>query len=1093
MVDPLPDSFSTPHSQPFNADSKGVQGDEAEPGGSAIDAANGFYTDYIRSLEALFIERLHGRVDSFVVRRLKEVILPLRGEAMADAVNPDLTSQEKHIRADARRERYEELYDSLDAMPDVRQGLIEMQAKLQDISAIARKHATAGILKAEQGAFGASADDITYTLRHFRSQGVRAEVVQRYLDEVAATFSLTSHPTNATSVAHTTSAIRLEQVLAHPDASAADIHRAMDRFIDTPVAAPRKTPAEELEELIPVLDNLFDGAALQRQAILTALQVSGYGDDGVVIRTPMLALEDWSATFDGDGNVNATREAMEAGVDRKRRWIRERYTGRLDAIEATLHHEGQYGYMKSRIAHIKHQLSTQSYPDVSAMQADLETLQSDLSATDGLRHEGIDELLYLSDVFGFVGSVGNIRHDAQSIHQTLRVLVKLANLRLEQSIEQYNKEELSTLLTGWFSDPEGYALQRLRVALTTKEEKLQDVTALDDTPRRILERLHYLASEPEIANKLIIAEAAHPADVKAAMVLLSVTGNEVANPSAQHEIVMLVESVSDVRCLDKTLERLACDAVYQKHLEAIGRMTVMIAHSDNRRRDGYSAGEVITRMEGTIAALQRDLWELAVAEDIAPLLNISDRFGVPIYIFDGGGNDLMRGAAVNPGQSGKQHGHAAARENAPTIRTPQNTIQGEQTRLLFGYPQCAAMFLEMMVSQTMYAKAAVEKQIGIVPALDDKDLSREQRRLAGTLLDPAYQRAQREAQRSAFMFHDKARKMFHLYTDQRRGKINPFDELFSHSGAWISTLLANRGSRSNQRGKSDSDVNRTVAQIRGNRTALSQRAITGNLLFQLSGTFHLGLLGQLEAFAHIGEAAAYQMFHSSLPDRTHIVGIAQQLHMTDFAKAWRMMGEDQPDTLKMERLAGRFSQRWRNGEVPTPRETLAFMEDYGLRLAKAIFQVATGRQADEAFANAGRRFEIQDAYRTLLPELARQLDMRHASHEAEHLALARLERLFSDYPEQTISEPMEMMAVALVGALSYDVRPALGPMAVRGAKGVATTHEESAVSRGERLQPDIRDELADMGAYRGSSGMRAPFTNTEALARLRLPPGLETR
>ncbi len=967
--------------------------------------------DPVHRLETFFLQRLQRVLEPPAWHLFRE-ILALRAEAMEDAAGATLATAERKRRADTRYAAYCGIYDSLDAMPDVRQQIIEAQAKLQDVCAIARKQGTVKRLKAEHRTYGSSADDMTYTLMHFAAQGVSAADVQRYLDELPARFSLTSHPTNSTSLRHTCTGIALEQALGCPLIREEAIQKAMDAFIGSPVAAPKKTPIEELEELVPVMDNLYAASLTQRDAILTALQVSGYADQGVEVRRPLLVLEDWSATFDGDGNANATRGALEQGVALKERWIRKKYQQDLLRLKTSLEENAQGKWITPLLEHVQEALGQGIYANAEAFTAALKNLQENYAAYDGAPHPALEDLIYRSRTFGLHGSRGNLRHDAGSLQETLIVLCSHAGLPQEAAALK-DKDRLSPLLTQWFEEPGKQTLERLR----RSADKVAEMRASlheedDDTSLRILERLQFLGEKPEVSSKLIIAEATHPADAKTAMALLYATGNEVADAQAVQEIVLLVESVADVEALTQTVKTLATDCVYQRHLSAFGRITVMIAHSDNRRRDGYSAGEIITGMEGKIARLQQELRVWALRHDSAPLLAMADGFGVPIYIFDGGGNDLMRGAAVNPGQTGKQHGHAAAREHAPTIRGPQNTIQGEQTRLLFGDPGCAAMFLEMMVSQAMYAKASVEDRIAI-PAYT---------------LELNYRQAQRRAQMSAEAFHAAARRSFHAYTDSAPGEATPFDALFAHSGAWITTLLANRGSRGNQRGEKESGRDKTVREIRGHRKALDQRAITGNLLFQFTGTFHFGLLGQLEAFEAIGGDAAYEMFHSSLPDRTHLIGAAQQLHMTDFVKAWRMMGTSEPEGEEIRRMAASFLAKRTMGRAPEPEETLAFLQEYGLKLAAAIVHAASGRTADSLFTDAGRPFEMQDAYRLLQPEMAGQLDMRHASHEAEHACVARLEHLFSDYPNLPVTSQMEMVAVAASCAVSLDVRPALGLM-----------------------------------------------------------------
>jgi phosphoenolpyruvate carboxylase len=1027
------------------------------------DKVRRFFDDYARTLETLFIERWEqqqGRSPRAIA--IFKELETLRHEAVADVrtynllstdeSQPTFSLQDKRNNEDARYERYTRIFQEMDADPALRQEVLDARAKLQDIGAIARKQSTIKVLQAEHGNTGTSADDITYTLNYFKKQNVPFEVVQRYVDEVQARFSLTSHPTNPSSVAHTVKGIELETLLADRKATPQAIQTAMDAYIQAPVAAPRKSSAQELEELLPIMDNLFDAALTQRNAITKALQDSGYAAEGVAIRTPMLQVETWSSTFDGDGNTKATREALEAGVEKLEIWVRDKYSRVLDEIG---NNDSTNAWQhNSDVKEIKNKLMNGAYPDNASLIKDLVSLKTGHNDPyDGteLDTSKIDDLIYLAQTFGLQGARGNLRHDAQTLQDALVLLAEKANINIPKKMvktkkgqeEQVDKNALSDLLTAWMQEPEQATINLLKetAAKVSKEmrAKADTLSAKEDTSLRILERLFFLGERPEIANKLIIAEATHPADAKTAMALLQITGSDPRDAQKSPEIVLLVEEVPHVMALCNTVKTLAKDPVYQEHLLALGHITVMIAGSDNRRRDGLSAGEIITEKEGEIAKLQNDLYVLTKRDkDYEPLQKIAEDYTIPIFIFDGTGNDLMRGAAVNPAQAGKQQGYAASRADASTIQSPQSTIQGEATRLLFGDPNCAAMFLEMSVSQTMYAKAALEKFIPV------PDRSME------------YLRSQTSARQSAIDFHAAARKVFHAYTDSKNGKNTVFDDFFKENGAWVSTLLANRGSRSNQRGTEDVSEIKTIAEIRGERKPLGQRAISTNNLFHLTGTFHMGLLGQLEAFEAIGAEKAHEMFHHSLPDRTSLVGLAQQLGMTDFTKAWRIIGEERPSHEQVQTLANRFRTKRKNGEAIEAKETLAFLEDYGTKLSEAVIHAALGEAFEQFKQTLGRPIEMHDAFRVVMPDLSRVLDDRTASHEPMNAYVTYLENMFHNNPNMPIDTSLEMAIVAATSGVMYKDRPALGPIMWRSEKQGAPNITGAEELAGAEIY-DIRD------------------------------------
>ena len=177
-----------------------------------------------------------------------------------------------------------------------------------------------------------------------------------------------------------------------------------------------------------------------------------------------------------------------------------------------------------------------------------------------------------------------------------------------------------------------------------------------------------------------------------ALLLLATTGHVVGKWGARMSIVPLAESLRDLAELENTVRQLLASPAYRAHAEALGRQIVMVAESDNRRRDGFSAGEKIN-------------------ETIGKLIKLSDDVDLPICVMNGGGASQMRGAQKRATEIGFAQAYEAKKWNAHNLYQPLFTVQGHQGRLLFS-PLCVAAYMvEGILSQNIYAKAGTEAQI----------------------------------------------------------------------------------------------------------------------------------------------------------------------------------------------------------------------------------------------------------------------------------------------------------------------------------------------------------------------------------------------
>jgi len=815
-------------------------------------------------------------------------------------------------------------------------------SKLNDLGRSERKQNSLNSIKAEHGANGSNADSIKYTIRKFRDENVPEHLVQKYIDEFQTHITLTGHPTNGTCVKHTSQGIAVENALSNNDKS---LHKALAEYLTSDIVPNRKkTVAEEVQEAIDILNNLYDAAPILKQSIHTALDEYGYKN--VQIRNPILNLHIWQAG-DGDGNINADAPTLLQAQTKLQQAITQRYIVELQALKLN--------DIADNLANNKYQTPQQLIDNIN-------------------NAELIDKI----NSFGFIFAKIDIRHDAQSLVVTLANLAYSTGLiEAEDFLLNATKPKLEHIVNGWLNND-------------TAIKKLQsyDIAKLNnEVAQRILGRLQIAAQKPQAHDKLIIAECGGAADALTALLLLKATGHEIANSKAQMNIVPLTESVEDLQGEVTMLQSFATNPLYCQHILAlldndlqyqhlpkperkrlIGKQIIMIADSDNRRRDGFGATQPINDAKGSA---------LVKAKQANILLEI----------MDGGGASMMRGAQTKTTEIGFMHGYIASRTGGGDYHQPHFTTQGHQMRLLYSSVETASYMLEGIFSHAIYAKAGVK---GHIPT---------------SVLDPQKLQGQTIGRADARMVYDKAMQMFEHYKNWQ-----PINNLLKNAGTWVSSLLTNVSSRSNERDTKDATGTRTVQDIRGNRLALEQRAITGDTLLRLSGILPLPLLGMKEGLqqmlnhggwrdiAHLGPS---NMYDNSKPERNSLRGLAVSTYMLNYKKAWSTLGIAKPSNAQIQKLHNSMVDKMANGNANqiTDSETLAWFQQYSIDLCKLAYTAIKGDKPDDNFA-------IKDLLRQIWPSLAKQMDDMQSQIEFADAIQAELNKQYNSNPNMELSAQM---------------------------------------------------------------------------------------
>jgi len=831
-----------------------------------------------------------------------------------------------------------------------------------------------------------SADSWTYVLNRLEQQDVEASEVQKLLDHVKISTSTTSHPTNPTSVEYTKSAMALSEILVkltsrdvEPRQAHDEINAGIARLIATPLTEKKKTQRQEVAEGLLYLDAEYDLVAQVFDDFERKISANEKYRD-LKLPDNFYAPCVW-ITGDGDGNPNSNEETLRYNIAEFRRRIRERYSADIEKIIA----ETQEGSaLKGNLAIILVNLKDPNY----SLESFKEELSKTVARANPEEKRSLETLQKRVNIFGFHYAKIDIRHESTDLMKTaLGLLVAVGALPAIKDLDKLKLEDVKALyatheaaIKDAFNNPE--ILARIR-ALETSGVK-------SELTRRIFGRLRAIAENPDMSDKMIIAEFKGAANAEATLFLLKATGNEVGNERAKMNIVPLAEEVDTLRALPADINAILHNDEYWAHVHATKQVYFMIAKSDTVRRDGIGA---------------QFYQEKAVQDSIAQILRVlieKDLKHLEDYVihpYNGGGHALQRGggrlselpsvygryalkAIQQLKEEYKDRPDVLAKLKTASIDAPCFTVQGHQNGILLHPFTVGAGTLSALASQALYAEARlrgdlVDLEVEPRPG-EDKD----------ALRDRATQARQ--------ICCDKAIGAYAAIKDGT-GSIN---RLFSEA-CWIAIKLNNKSSRASVRGIGDGGIEEgtTFAQIKGEgNKMLDQRAIGAEKLNSHSGLHLISWFSIKEGLEETKKAGfnLHEMFRGSKATRDAMRGIATSLFMVDFSISWPMMcdGKDRPGKDEIDALYQRYMQKVeaeKEDEI-SPQETLAFIEIQHRETLKLVYETIYSRAPEPDV-------DVKKEILRKWPEMQAEIEDRERRNRFSHVLEAELTHMSNKNPQ----------------------------------------------------------------------------------------------
>lgn len=211
-----------------------------------------------------------------------------RKHKIAEAkVNPGLP------KAGQEEESYHDIFENLAGTGKKHEGVfrysqaqllfLEYEAKINQLKVSGRTIATGHVIEARDGGQPKTADDWDYTFDKFDKADLSSETVEAILKKNGvARVSFTSHPTNPKSLNSTKALMKVDAALESPDTGA--LKAALELYRDTPINdLANKSPADELEEGLPVLDNSYYALPQLEEKRDDALRRHGYKGVGCAL------------------------------------------------------------------------------------------------------------------------------------------------------------------------------------------------------------------------------------------------------------------------------------------------------------------------------------------------------------------------------------------------------------------------------------------------------------------------------------------------------------------------------------------------------------------------------------------------------------------------------------------------------------------------------------------------------------------------------------------------------------------------------------------------------------------------------------------
>jgi phosphoenolpyruvate carboxylase len=881
--------------------------------------------------------------------------------------------------------QYENLLDQIETN-ETRQfleELMELESKIVDMEFRARTSAGVTILQALHSNQNPqkmikSGDTFYEVIGRCAHAGLHKSLVQEMVNNIVLWPSLTTHPTNPTSVNYTAAALEVQNLLANPDTTRENLIDALRVVIETPMDEPlsstgtrKKTPQTETEELLLILDGIYNGVNIPAQKLREALNLHGY-ETVSTKKSCLLDLNIWGAG-DGDGNPNMNAQILEDCVLLFRTRIKQRYVEDLSAIASDQ-------YTPSSLQSIIKEF----------LQKENGNLSKNLLKEWVEQHPavpGLHEIYLRFKIFGNCYAKIDVRHNAVDLMNTLTfIFVKTHQIESAEFFHSLPQSQQYDILSQKLNDS-----QFMEKCASLEKNAFENPDERDgQLAWRLLSRARVMAKYPDMFSKFIIAETRTTNDALGALLLLKLGGCLIASPRSLIDVVPLFESREDLIHAPFVVHTLASEGLFAEHLKLRGYFLVMIAKSDTARLSGPG---VQGQQEATYGKLLS--------------MNSRTYGGIQMFVMLGGGDDQMRGGGRIV-ESPHVILRAAAREGGRNPCKIAMTIQGQQMQLVFGTIPATAHFVEAFCSQSLLANARIQ---GLLPW----------RPVTVHLNEIA-------AERQAMDFFNKTMNNYEtliggydlvtkLPSDNRRTIIDYFLGFPS-----IIIEMTNKSSRPGARVK-------TIDPLEGRAISLDQRSkhdgsyltatigVADSLEYLLS-MIRVGGPDELSTPPYSPMTPVRHCYLANKSFRDFVRMQATVLHHKDHVHAWNLRGGVPTSDERKELLS-----RYRDNGYNAPRVFLAKLEERDNREATILFHAISGQPIPDS---CSLKLPLEYGW----PAVAKQMDFREEqsrfSKVVERLMAVKLTS--SNIPpdekeKKTIEWAKRMAYYAYVGANPASTTP----------------------------------------------------------------------
>lgn len=845
------------------------------------------------------------------------------------------------------------------------------------------------------------ADAPEYVFSSFYKQKVPERDVQKYLDQILVSTATTSHPTNANSTNYTKIAMALaEEIAEYSPENHQKLSALMEQIIQEPIFGARRTQEVEVEEGLLYLDAIYNAVPDTLQDFREAIASSEY--KGIELPKQLFDFNVW-ITGDGDGNPNSTEESLAGNITSFKKAIKEKYKSDLNKIP-DIDKEMRDDLLK---------FLENPYNDIEDFIQKLDDkrflLQSEETA------KIINETIERAHIFGFHYAKIEIRHESSDIMKTLAAI-----LHKVKAVDSDNPEKLtSEKILECLNNPQ------ILAAIKNLDYRNENFGQNDELTKRIFGRFKLVAANPEMFDKVIIAEFKDKINIHATLLLLSGAGNKMCEKGANINIVPLAEEFKTLRELPKSIADSLDDPTYFSHIQATKKLYFMIAKSDTVRRGGVGAQESQeTAVKESIKAIIKKLIDKGIT-------NLEEYEIIP---YNGGGHALQRGGGRMT-ELPSVYGRYALRAiqelreefladplyiskvdeiDKVRIVAPEFTVQGHQNYILFAPKNVGNGTLKALLSQAFYANARLDEVIADHEVeTNGHDMSIEEK--------VAFRK---KAKIEKDYVCEKAMKVYEQVLDAK----GPINRLFKNA-CWLSTKANNKSSRASVRGFADAAPElKTLEQVMGKREKnilLDQRAIGAEKLCAHSGTNLISWFGWadgLQAAKHENVMTLNEIYRGSKSFRDYMRSAALSLYMTDFSVSWNMMiGRERPEIEELEELLDSYNEKISAGQsdLITNEETLAFVESEAFRTMKLVGEAIYGRTIE-------RGEELLSKW----PDVKEEIDYRKQNCVFAHAMQSVITNISHANPKEIFDEDLEAATSVAFCAVEPSINTPIGVQSV---------------------------------------------------------------